>query len=690
MLKNLPRSTRIGIIAAGSPLALLALLVMVFFLDRVSNGGEVLGGFSVAGVRLSGMTENQARTALQELEAEMAATPLQFQVQNTSFELLPSAIGFNLDEEALLAAALANGREGSLAGQFGWWFGHFGGRGSQDFALQTQHAAWDRAALEPYLEEWEEAAIADPPFEGGIAVENGVVVPQNPRPGTGIDREALYAAIDGVIVDPGRQLIVAPTTLVSPVLSLGEVGSAVAEAEQLIEGPVVLSRLNPDVQVRFPRETLIAALRSDVVGPVSDPIIELTFAAEPLLEYLEPQRADIEFLPVDAEIVIRPDDVPTIIPGRTGLLIDELGLAAAVQAAASSPSRSGPFPYVEGAEPEFSTQDAEELGITELISYHDEDVCCTTFYTPGGDWKNQNRVHNIQLMADTVNGTIVMPGETFSLNDYVGQRTVEKGYRPAGAIIGPIIECCDDPANIGGGVSQFTTTLYNAVFWSGLEDVEHTPHTLYISRYPEGIEATLGWPDPDLVFKNNTENAVYIKTEHTDDSVTVKFFGDNGGLKVSMERSERSYFTEPQDYFDPDERIPPGEQDVTDEGSPGFTVTVYRTITFPDGSESTESWIWRYHPWPKRISVHPCELPEDHDDYDPNLECPSIVPDLYGLGINRATNTLQAANLILINAGTVVVSDPNLVDKVVQQSPSAGTLADAGSQIQVWFGVLGP
>ena len=95
-----------------------------------------------------------------------------------------------------------------------------------------------------------------------------------------------------------------------------------------------------------------------------------------------------------------------------------------------------------------------------------------------------------------VNGAIVMPGETFSLNEHVGQRTEEKGFRRAGAIIGPIIECCDDPANIGGGVSQFTTTLYNAVFFSGLEDVDHTPHTLYISRYPEGREATLGWPEP--------------------------------------------------------------------------------------------------------------------------------------------------------------------------------------------------
>jgi vancomycin resistance protein YoaR len=682
--KHLSRATRLGIIAAAAPIALVAWASVVFALDRVSNGGEILGHVSVAGVELSGLSENQARRALQGLEAELASTPVVFDVQGTRFELLPTAVGFNLDDEALLQEALQQGRRGGLGGQFRWWVGHLGGRGDATIELA---GTWDPAALEPYLDTWEETAIADPPFEGGITVENGNVIPQDPRPGTGIDHEATLALVDAAMLDMSRGVITVPTAERTPVLSIGEVGTAVAKAQTLISSAVVLSRLNPDVQVRFPREVLAAALRSEVVGPDSDPQIELSFASEPLLAYLEPQRAQIEFEPIDAEVVIRADDTPTIVPSRTGLLIDEEALPGAIQAAAASASRVGPFPYKEGALPEFSTADAEGLGIKELITYHDEDICCTTFYTAGGDEKNQNRVHNIHLIADMVNGAIVLPGETFSLNEYVGQRTEEKGFRLAGAIIGPIIDCCDNPANWGGGVSQFTTTLYNAVFWSGLEDVEHTPHTLYITRYPEGIEATLGWPDPDLVFRNNTDAAVYIKTEYTEDSVTVKFFGDNGGLKVSMERSDRTYFTQPEDYFDPDPSIPPGEQDVTSEGTPGFTVTVYRTITFPDGSETSESWIWRYHPWPRRVSVNPCELPEDHEEYDPNAVCPSVVPDLYGLGPIQAGNRLAPLNLILVNAGTEATDNPDLDGKIVRQSPAVGTLLDADGQVEVWYGV---
>jgi hypothetical protein len=682
----MPRVARIGIIAVAALVAVALCASVVFAMDRASNGGEILGGVTVGGIELSGLNETQARRALQGLEADMAANPLTFDVAGTRFQILPSDIGFELDQEALLAAALRNGREGGLGTQFRWWASHLGNRGS--FAIDPA-GAWDPVALRSYLQEWEVTAIAEPPFDGGVAVEEGRVVPLNPETGTGIDQEAVFALVDQIILDPGsRRVIAVPTSVQPPLLTEADVTRAVARAEGLLRGPVVLTRLNPEVQVSFGRPVLASALRSEVVGVPDDPEIRLHFDPVTLMEYLEPRRAEIEFAPVDARVVIRPDDVPTIIRSRSELLIDEERLPDVLLAAAASVSRAGAFPYLEGDPPEFSTEDAEALGIKRLISYHDEDVCCTTFYTPGGDEKNQNRIHNIHLIADAVNGAIVLPGETFSLNEHVGQRTLEKGYRLAGAIIGPIVDCCDDPANVGGGTSQFTTTLYNAIFWSGLEDVDHTPHTLYISRYPEGIEATLGWPSPDLKFRNNTDAAVYIKTEYTDDSITVKFFGDNGGIRVEAERSERSNFTTPQDYFDPDESVHPGEQDVTDEGSPGFTVTVTRIITHPDGGQTSQSWIWRYHPWPKRISVHPCELPEDHDDYDPHVICPSEVPDLTGVRLPRATELLAAHDLLIAQGEPWLVTNPDDVGKVWSQSPSAGTWLDPGEAVTVRLGVL--
>ena len=128
---------------------------------------------------------------------------------------------------------------------------------------------------------------------------------------------------------------------------------------------------------------------------------------------------------------------------------------------------------------------------------------------------------------------MVMPGETFSLNESAGERTTEDGYLEDGTIIGG--EITD---TVGGGVSQFATTFYNAVFWGGFEDVVHKPHSFYFSRYPLGIEATISWPLPDLQFRNDSDSAILIRTSYSNSSITVAFYSDNDGRIVAGEQSE--------------------------------------------------------------------------------------------------------------------------------------------------------
>lgn len=183
---------------------------------------------------------------------------------------------------------------------------------------------------------------------------------------------------------------------------------------------------------------------------------------------------------------------------------------------------------------------------------------------------NQPRNININLMADIVDGAVVPPGEVFSLNDRVGVRTEAGGFVRAGAIIGGVVYCCDNPANVGGGTSQFATTLYNAMYFGGYEDVEHHPHSLYFSRYPVVREATIGFPHPDVMFRNDTAFPLTIRTEYTATSITVKIYGDNEGRSVSSNTVG----------------------DVTSSG--GGKATVYRTITYASGAQSTESWTHTY------------------------------------------------------------------------------------------------
>ena len=185
----------------------------------------------------------------------------------------------------------------------------------------------------------------------------------------------------------------------------------------------------------------------------------------------------------------------------------------------------------------------------------------------------------------------------------------------APAIIGGALECCDNPANIGGGTSQWTTTLYNAVFFAGLEDIDHQPHTEVISRYPEGREATLGWPVPNLVFRNNTGHVVIIRSTYTDTSVTAKIYGDNGGIKVeaglggepvsaevamnipawNQAASRHRYnYSGMITRYERNPDLACGTEQVKYEGTGGWSIDYYRFITYPDGRRTTEKWTWHY------------------------------------------------------------------------------------------------
>lgn len=661
------RQLRIAIIAAAAPVALVVWATVVFAMDRASNSGEVLGTVGVAGADLGGLDEDEARAALAALEERMETIPITVTVAGKTFSLLPSEVGFGIDVEAMLAEAMTNGRTGGVAGQFGWWLGNLTGGKPASLSLVT---GFSRNELNDVLDRWVIESIDNPAYEGGIDVVDGRVVALYPQAGLGIDNDESAGLVAAALVDFNRTPIELPTRVITPTRTPAALDAIVtrieADAAELIDSPVTLSWLTPPVSVTFSRQLLEESLDARLVSPDSDDV-ELFFNPDPLITYLLSIRTEIEQPPVDAKIVARSDEQITIIPGRSELLINESGIADAVLKASRSATKAGVFPFKEGAEPELSTQEAEDLHVDHLL------YRATTYYPCCGDWINQNRIKNIKRIAEKTDGALVMPGEIWSLNEYVGQRTEEDGYFRAGAIIGPTVQCCDHPANIGGGVSQFGTTLYNAVFFSGMKDISHTPHTLYFSRYPMGREATLGYPTPDVVFQNTTDAAILIAAEADDTSVTVRFYGNNGGIEVESGLSDQRNWVDAGEVFMPDPTMDPdAEPRKTHDPAPGFTVTVFRYITYPDGEQTTETWVWTYDPYPATFDVHPCKLPPDHDDYQPT--CPG-VPDLSGKTEGQAISAIEAGGWVAVlqevqNGGTCTAETHN---KVINQNPAAGS-----------------
>jgi len=321
--------------------------------------------------------------------------------------------------------------------------------------------------------------------------------------------------------------------------------------------------------------------------------LQLECAPEATRELLEPHRAELERAAESARFVIDAQEHVHVQPGHAGVLLDERAVASAICAAAQSSTKTGVLSLSPGAEPALSTAFAEQAGIAGLVgTYTTRHVCC------------QPRVENIHHIADLLDGTLVRPGDTFSVNQLVGPRTLKNGFRPA-----PTIEDGDMVDTVGGGVSQFATTLFNALFYGGYDILERQPHSYWFTRYPMGFDATLSYPHPDIVFKNDTSACALIKTSYTDTSITVKIYGDNGGRRVRAEKSEKQNIVTPPVEFIPNPRLDADEEKTREGGMIGWTVTVKRILTYADGKTKEERRKVTYRPRARRVEVHPCRIP---------------------------------------------------------------------------------
>jgi len=611
---------RLLIYVAASLAGLFVLIGLAYGLDRMAHRDEVMRGVTVRGVDLGGLDEAAALEQLTALQDDLNAQPLTVQVAARSFTLTGDEVGYELDTAAAFATAFDLGREGGLASQISWWVGHL-----FDTEEVPVTGMIDSEAGIQLVAFYEEEALDAPPFDGDVIVEGTAPVAVYPSVGQGINEQTAVTRIGAALnADPRPGSISLDVVDVPPLLSVGDIDSALVQARLLLDGPIQLTRTDPDASVTLTETQLARALITTVERePI--PTLDVGFDPAVIDSLLTPVRAEFEAPPKDAQLDIDDEDNVILTPGRPGALIDATLAAQAAETAARTGTRTAELPFEEGAPPAVTTADLESLGIVEKLSefttFH---PCC------------QARVTNIHLFADIVDGTLVAPGEELSLNELVGQRTTERGFAPAPTIIAGKLE-----DTVGGGVSQFATTFYNAVFDAGLEDIAHKPHSYYFSRYPEGIEATISWPQPDLVFRNDTDATLLLKTEYTDESITVKFFGDNGGRSVTTrDVSDRYGYTDfPTEYTADPERDPELGERVEVSGTRGWSVKITRIITYPDNTTQEETWVAVYRPQPREVVVHPCLIPEGEDGHT-GEECP--VPETTTTVGESTTTTTEA------------------------------------------------
>ena len=308
---------------------------------------------------------------------------------------------------------------------------------------------------------------------------------------------------------------------------------------------------------------------------------------------LRPLLQGSETPPVDASFKVTGNKVE-VVPSKDGRGLDVGSATAALRRAVlASGRRRSVRVGLTTIHPKVTTEKAEAMGVKEPVSSF------TTKFPSG-----QPRVKNIALIAKMLDGTVIGPGETFSANKAVGPRTEAKGFVKA-----PVIYGSEFDEDVGGGVSQFATTLFNAAYFAGFPIKEHKAHTFYISRYPVGREATLSYPHPDLVFTNNLKSSVLLKASVGSSSVTVTLFGTKDGREVTSVTGSRESVTEPVVKCQVDSSLPPGKEKTKQGAAVGFTIKVTRTIKEPDAKETRQEFVTVYKPENRIILYNPTPPP---------------------------------------------------------------------------------
>jgi vancomycin resistance protein YoaR len=376
------------------------------------------------------------------------------------------------------------------------------------------------------------------------------------RPGARIDGPAFVAALEAAVLRGARELT-APLTHVEPKLTTAAAEAALAEARELVSAPVTLAFKGEDVGTLSPaRLARLVRFRPDGT------VFRLSFDPKRIAKAVEPTLDPWRARAVNARFVVEGESV-RIQPSRPGLAVDARWVADSIAGAARSAIRRANLKLKQVAA-DLTTADARKLGIRKRIS---------SFTTDMGT-SSSNRIHNVHLMADYIDGTVIEPGETFSFNDSVGPRTVERGFREGQMIIGSLLL-----PSIGGGVCQTATTLFNNAFELGLPILQRYNHSFYISHYPMGRDATVSWGGPDFAFRNDLRSAILIKTSYTSSTLTFSFYGSDPQRRVVSTTGPQVNWRQPETTYALDPYAPAGSvRTVAGSNQQGFDVTVFRKI----------------------------------------------------------------------------------------------------------------
>ena len=468
-----------------------------FGLDTWLRGDDTARNLTVMGVDVGGLNPDDLTRRLDDLAEEAAAAPIDL-VTPAGTETSPAGEnGLELNVDGTAEQVRTRVDDVPIPLRPVWWLRSLVASTSVTPVLDVDA---EELAASPAGEL--AAANTVPAKEPGLVASGAAVSPTPGVDGTAITPEVLatqlVAAVSTNPVGPVRVAI--EPAVVTPRFSIADAQRLADEANVALRDPVTLE---------------IGPLRTEVDGLTLASWLTTAPSPEGLILAIDVDRAsegvmalagDVGTPEVPVQFVVEDGKVTTSGGSPARRCCDPVSYQRIAQAM-FTPERVALLELVD--QPlERGPEWAASLGIVEPVG---------TFTTnfPAG----QSRATNIIRIAEILRGSVIEPGATFSVNETTGPRGIAEGFVEGGIIVnGKVVN------GVGGGISQFATTLFNAAFFAGLDIPDYMMHTLYISRYPYGREATLAWPTVDLKVTNNTPFGVLLWPTWTDDSITVTLY----------------------------------------------------------------------------------------------------------------------------------------------------------------------
>ncbi|MFC8371404.1 VanW family protein [Streptomyces sp. NPDC057239] len=528
------------------------------------TGGEIEAGTTVRGMDIGGLTREEATRKLEQHLAEAGPRKLAVQVGDREGAVDPRQAGLAFDIRETLDRATSTGADPvSVIG------GLFRSGGDIEPVLRVDEDK-ARATLGKLAKTLDQKVR-----DGAVSFAGGRVEQTAPRTGYALDVDAaigslrtsfLRGATDSVTVLPARET--------KPKVTAEETRRAVREfARPAMSAPVTLTAggkrftLTPAVLGEY------LTMRPDDTGRLTPDLDSKGLRAAPAVTGA---LNGLPATPRNARLGLQGDKAVVTADATPAVEVTDKALGKAVLPllTESGTARTGEV-ATRRIQPEVTRENAARLGLTEKMSSF------TVDFEPAA-----YRTTNVGRAVELINGSVVMPNETWSFNRTVGERTEANGF-----VDGIMIYDDQYTKAPGGGVSAVATTVFNAMFFAGVKPVEHGAHSFYIERYPEGREATVAWGSLDLRFTNDSGKAIYIQAESTDTSLTVSFLGTKKYDEITSVKGPRT------DVQQPETKVSTDEQCVPQTPLEGFDVTVERV--FHDDGREVKREPFRTHYTPR-------------------------------------------------------------------------------------------